>query len=395
MRRVCHGLLACALLSGAASVERDATRDVPGTDAAHIGEPEVQRRLSAGSLPSDERIEDPRVRRLVALARAELAMTTDATRSTNARTDGSASLTVGLLYHLGMHLPADAALAEHLFERAAALGNDAAALALAWCALEGCGRPPDLEAFDRLLPAARAANRARSEYFRYERMRRAAGGELTPEALAVLRGAATLGDPIALNELGIVEVEGGRYEAAFTAFERAASAGSRVAKENLRRARTVAQEIDRRARTAQPSPPTPPTDGRDAGNTDIRIEQRGAESSLDAQRAYERVRELHRAGASQADYARAIEGYRDAAAKGSERARRMLAIILSRLLPDGGIDPAWMRQTSLLDIEGDATTVRSGASTFLREPSAIVDLLPDVLREDSLGRRPVEPAKGR
>jgi hypothetical protein len=60
----------------------------------------------------------------------------------------------------------------------------------------------------------------------------------------------------------------------------------------------------------------------------------------------------------------------------------MLNLIVSRLRADGTVDPIWMQQLALVDIQRDlATPLRSAAPALLaREPSPVYDYLPAALR---------------
>ncbi len=93
---------------------------------------------------------------------------------------------------------------------------------------------------------------------------------------------------------------------------------------------------------------------------------------------FEQARKLHRTGTTLPAYARAIDLYQKAASLGHEPAKRVLSLILSRPTVNGTIDPAWMRQTSLIQIpELGAPSIGVSEQLFEREVSPIIDLLPD------------------
>ena len=263
-------------------------------------------------------------------------------------------LALGLLYYHGISLPHDAARAQDLFARARQRGNRRAVIALAWCLLEGCAGPRDVEGAGRLLPEVRRADAGRADYFEYLSLAQLQGA--TPDDLAragrALARAVQAGDPYAMNERALALVREGRHPAALEMLRRAASEGSRVAGRNAERVAHL------QARQAQP-----------AGA------QAAEGSGADA--LFAQGQRFHRGDGVPADYAMAIRQYRAAAAAGSEPAKRMLALIFSRPAADGSLDATWMRQLANLDPSRPSSTLAPTLSlAFEAEPSAIFDLIP-------------------
>ena len=68
-----------------------------------------------------------------------------------------------------------------------------------------------------------------------------------------------------------------------------------------------------------------------------------------------------------------------AAAKGNAAAKRMLALIMSRPMPDGSVNIAWMSQLAYLDTASSLPQLdtRAMASMMYRDPTPLFDLLPE------------------
>ena len=93
---------------------------------------------------------------------------------------------------------------------------------------------------------------------------------------------------------------------------------------------------------------------------------------------FAQARKIHQSGKTPADYGDALRLYQEAAGKGSEPARQMLALILSRPAANGSINVIWMRQTAHVMV-GPAGKIGAGAVTaFQKESSVLTDLIPAV-----------------
>jgi hypothetical protein len=259
--------------------------------------------------------------------------------------------------------------AQQWFDRAFRLGEPQAAAGLAWCAIDGCGSPPDPAAARRWIAALRTVDAARAQYFDWLLQTRLAPLQLaaTPGAVrrhsqvaeapdagraglpgkALLESAARGGNVHAAIELGLENVTNRHYDDALQQF-RAVAARSPAAAHN---AAVLAQ------RAAAPR--------QDASTTP------GAATFAQAQR-------YHRGEGVPANFTEAIRLYRLAQSQGSTPARRMLELIFSRPAPDGSVDVAWMQQLAQMDVTGDSPTQNpAGAQALLRrEPTPLFDLLP-------------------
>lgn len=272
---------------------------------------------------------------------------------------GEASLRLGLLYLHGLRVPQDARSAQALFERAVTQGERRAAAAVAWCLLEGCVRSPDVGGALTYIARNRGAMPARMDYLEWL----ALGRQLTSDSrdrqrAQLLDRAVRARDLHAQIEQGVQRFEEDRYADSAELFRLATQQGSQAASRNLE---LVRQRIaEQEASSALASAGTP----------------------AEAQRLFARAQAAHRGIARPINYAEALTLYRQAAARGSAPAGRMLNLIVSRLRPDGSVDPIWMQQLALVDIQRDmGGMVRSVVPGMLgREPSPLYDLLPAALR---------------
>ena len=352
--------IATGWLTAAVTIDTPPSDDnAPGVDQARedemFGESGISPARNISDLLPRQRDLDNRIQALIQIARREMARPEPKKRKTNRRdaTTGSALLTLGLLYYHGIELPQDPGRAMELFIRSRLLGNSPAAIALAWCYLDGCGTAPNDLAFEKIMRAVKTSNRKRANFFLYEQTRRRSDTDpaLSSEAEKYLRAATIAGDRFALNELGLLEIERGEFSEAIKAFSAAAAAGSQVAQRALKMRSTGIGTVTTVASVEKPS--------------------------ADTEALYRQARELHRTGTSLSDYARVIELYRAAAQQRHRQAAQMLSLILSRPTPDGTIDPVWMKQTSLVRLDdGSAAVIGVSGEIYEREPSPIMDLLP-------------------
>ncbi len=372
-------VLSIGVLSGAVIIEPtplDATNP-PGVNQASQTPQSPARapepRPGVSQLLRDDAVMDKRVQELIRIAADELATppAKDKNKSSK-KTTGSALLTLGLLYFHGLHVQEDKARAQELFIRSRLLKNNLAAIALAWCYLDGCGQAPNFAAFEKLLPAVNRRSRRRANYLRYESALKQSSQEqgLPDDARKFLRQAAAANDRFALNETGLIQVQAGRLPDAIQSFLRAARKGSDVAQRNADLAQRTL--LDRSSGTGKAL----------AGRGQISANQHNsAAASL-----YQQARQLHRTATALPAYATAIDLYQQAAALGHKPAKQVLSLILSRPTPSGTIDPVWMRQTSLIQLPNSgASAIGVSEQLFEREPSPIIDLLPDSFANPTTG----------
>jgi TPR repeat protein len=258
-------------------------------------------------------------------------------------------------------VPKHQAQAQLLIERAVTLGARQALAGMAWCAIEGCATIPDPAKAGQWTTPLRAVNRPLSLYLEW-----LAQDRLTPLRTAtldlqtsdrepaltapkLLRSAAQAGNIHALIELGLNAVAAQQPGKALKYFQQAAG-DSDVAAAN---AAIVAQGMRPQAVAESDASKIP------------------LELLTQAQR-------FHRGDGVSVNYSEAIRLYRLAAAKGSTEAERMLALIYSRPLVNGGVDIAWISQLSALDLSRTTPSLRVKTSPrqLQRERSALIDLLP-------------------
>lgn len=280
----------------------------------------------------------------------------------------NAAWTLGLIeLHFGTSSTAPSQ-AQTWFERAAQYGRQPLAQAgLAWCALDGCKGTPDPSAARQAIERLRPHHRARALYLQWLLERRLQPLSVYgngPEGVSALRlplhelleRAAAEGDTQARIELGIEAVTQGRLEDAQTHFK-AAARHSQAATRNLE---TLTQEQARASAKAAAAP-----------------------KDTSAEQLFEQARRAHRGVGAPPNYAQALRLYQSASAQGSTAARRMLALITSRLLPDGSVNPAWMAQLAWMDTANTLPRLDTQVLVplMLREPSPLFDLLPAIWRQ--------------
>lgn len=166
----------------------------------------------------------------------------------------------------------------------------------------------------------------------------------------LLERAANEGDAQARIELGMEAVTNGDMPAAMSYF-RAAAPRSRAAAANVQLLQV------------QPSQRVQPAQGQ----------------AREAEQLLEQAQRAHRGVGAPANYVEALRFYQAAANKGSAAAKRMLALIMSRPLPDGSVNVAWMSQLAYLDPASSLPQLdtRALANTMYRDPTPLFDLLPD------------------
>ena len=349
---------------GQTGITGPSTRTQAGPDGPAIG---VGSGPSAPALPS---------RRAAAPKRLSAALQTERQRLQRVarpktgygttQTAANAAWTLGLIeLHLNPS-SAGAAQAQTWFERAAQYGRQPLAQAgLAWCAIDGCKGPPDPSTARQAVDRLRPHHRARALYLQWlldRRLQPLAVRFNGPEGVSQLRlplrdmleRAAAEGDTQARIELGIEAVVNGELKVARKYFQ-AAARNSLAATANLE---LLDQEEVRMAQRAAAGTPT------------------------EAEQLFENARRAHRGVGAPPNYGQALRLYQAAAAQGSEAARRMLALITSRLLPDGSVNPAWMAQLAWMDTANTLPRLDTRALSNLmhREPTPLFDLLPQTWR---------------
>ena len=274
----------------------------------------------------------------------------------------NAAWTLGLIELHGGAVQRSPAQAQTWFERATRLGRQPLAYAgLAWCHIEGCKGPPDPAAAQQAITRLRQQHRPRALYLEWllnSRVQPLSVRSLDPQGVSsldlpmrdMLERAANEGDAQARIELGMEAVTNGDMPAAMSYF-RAAAPRSRAAAANVQLLQV------------QPSQRVQPAQGQ----------------AREAEQLLEQAQRAHRGVGAPANYVEALRFYQAAANKGSAAAKRMLALIMSRPLPDGSVNVAWMSQLAYLDPASSLPQLdtRALANTMYRDPTPLFDLLPD------------------
>lgn len=289
----------------------------------------------------------------------------DAAGASSARAQAQAAWMIGLLYLHGTGIPADPSLARQCFMQAWRQGEPLASAGLAWCAIEGCGLPPQPELARLWLQRLEPVAPARALYLRWWLTNLLAplpplqAGQNPVSALSVqpqwLEQAAQRGDTQARIEMGLLQASLLQWREALQWFDLAAQA-SATARLNAQRVRQQLQHQQ------------------DALLLDSDMGQ------ADPDVLYRQARRYHQGDGVPANYAQALMLYQRAAARSSGPAQRMLNLIYSRPSPQGGVDIGWMQQLAQADVTGpqvrwSAAPVSRGLA---RDPTALFDYVPDL-----------------
>lgn len=291
------------------------------------------------------------------------------------RAPANASWVLGLLYLHGIGVAASPADAVAWFDRARMLGEPLAPAGLAWCEIDGCRGPANPAAARRWIALLRPVNLPRAQFLqwlveaRLAPLQIAAPGPRNEPAAAALPSRALLlsaaqgGDIHAQIELGFESLAANRPAEALGHF-RAAAARSPAASAN---AALLAERLAGAA-SNQPLPAATPT----SPDATLALAQRN-----------------HRGDGRPANFVEAIRLYQLATSQGSVQAKKMLELIFSRPAADGQIDIAWMQQLAYVSLSSDAPSLDGTAArqALRREPTALVDLLPQPWRSYAPGTR--------
>ena len=242
----------------------------------------------------------------------------------------------GLQLLHGIQGPQDLKQAGYAFMLAHSRGDAEAPAAVAYCTLLGCYGVPDRPSVALWIERARAREAGKAKLLEWAAAEQFTNGASSPRLASLLREAAVLQDPVALNEQGLQQLAAGQSAAALKSFESAAQKGSPAAARNLS---LLNQQPENRAEAAARS---------------------GA--STPGQSAYEQAKRYHLGQGVPINDVQAIELYRQAANLGHLQAKRMLALISSRLNAQGQPDTAWMRllaqrQAGVNSLETQATAI--------------------------------------
>ena len=271
--------------------------------------------------------------------------------------DAEAAFAVGRRYFDGVCVHKSFAEAHRWFAIAAAAGHACAAAAASYLRGEGLGVERDPRAARDGLRAAQEAGCRRAYYLQATLEEQSLRPDRRTLARELLERGAELGDGHALNALAAqreMEEDRGAAEALY---QRAAAAGNRAAKINLKR-------------------------------LDLYFSQRERKESIDSLRQgaaagrpaamFSLAQRYHRGDGVAVDYVAALRLYRLAAEAGSTPAAEMLRLILSRPGPreSGGLDVAWMQQLAFVPLATDEQAKRRGVLQPVIDDDPFYDMAP-------------------
>ena len=305
-------------------------------------------------------------------------------------TQREAQWVMGLLALHGIAMAQDGPQARQWFERAQRAGHPLASAGLAWCAMDGCGQPPDPPAARPWIAQLAKTDPARAQYLEWLLARRLAPlstAEPVGEALAVagtpdqelLQRAARSGSPGAQMEWGLALLAQDEPEAALRQFRAAAARSSSAA--------TNAQMLGERLRpagqlvSAQGSS-TPAAQGPQAMQRTPQLSGAPSEQDIQvrqpvtAQQQWEQAQRYHRGDGVPANYTEALRLYQQAASHGHVASRRMLELIYSRPAPGGGVDIGWMQQLARIDPMTMQPMAPVSPAPYRRDPTPLFDMVP-------------------
>ena len=284
------------------------------------------------------------------------------------RQSANAAWILGLLFANGLGVDIDYSEAHLRFKQAHLLGEPLAAAGLAWCDIQGCEGLPSAQQARLWLGQLRAAKLGRALYLDWllentfsPLQNNSAESAASVEKIRIQRrqlllNAAKTKDVQALIELGFEAVASEQLKEAQSYFL-AAAPNSKVAANNA--LIVLNRQTDQKVLCQI-------ANGADVADTVL----------LSVAQA------LHRGNYCPVNYIEAIRLYNLASNKGNIAAKRMLALIYSKLGANGNINIAWMQQLSQVDaMTMSSTTNAINLLPMLqREPTPLYDLIPQHLR---------------
>lgn len=288
------------------------------------------------------------------------------TQSMDELAPADAAWLLGLLALHGLAMPADPAQAQHWFERAQMLSYPLAPAGLAWCQLSGCVGVPNPSAAMHWIALLNRIEPGLAKYLEWHAAKAQApltapqltspekypGSAIPIEANSkltrLLKQAARAGNAQASNELGLQYIASGNLEKALAQFQSASAKSEAAAANAILLTKRIQSDTNSRTSSAN---------------------NRASDWYIKAQR-------YHRGDGVPANYTEAVRLYQVAASRGDPQARKMLELIFSRPLQDGGIDIAWMQQLASLNMGIDSPSIGVPPKGWQREPSPLYDLVP-------------------
>ena len=256
----------------------------------------------------------------------------------------------GLRLLHGLAGPQDPKLAGYTFMLAYTRGDPQAPAAVAYCTLLGCYGVPDRRSVALWIERARVREGGKAKLLEWaaeEQFNAAASGT---RLIGLLRDAAALQDPVALNEQGLQLLASSQRSAALKSFESAAQRGSPAAARNFN---LLTQQPENKLGAAE-----------------------RASAAVPGQSLYEQAKRYHIGRGVPINDVQAIELYRQASNQGHLQAKRMLELIFSRSNTQGLPDPTWMRQLAQQQQGPRSFEAQATAIWPLKDISLLADWLP-------------------
>ncbi|MBN9320602.1 MAG: SEL1-like repeat protein [Delftia acidovorans] len=300
-------------------------------------------------------------------------------------TQREAQWVMGLLALHGIAMAQDGPQARTWFERAQRAGHPLASAGLAWCAMDGCGQPPDPPAARPWIAQLAKTDPARAQYLEWLLARRLAPlstAEPVGEALTVagtpdqelLQRAARSGSPGAQLEWGLALLAALRQFRAAAPRSSSAAANAQMLGDRMRPAGQLVSAQGTSAPPAAQGPQrlqrTPQLRG-SPSEQDIQVRQ-----PVTAQQQWEQAQRYHRGEGVPANYTEALRLYQQAASHGHVASRRMLELIYSRPAQGGGVDIGWMQQLARIDPMTMQPMAPISPAPYRRDPTPLFDMVP-------------------
>jgi len=277
--------------------------------------------------------------------------------------DVDAMVSLGHHYYLRPDLTQARILALRWWKQAAEAGDARAMAGYGYLLSGAMGGRRELTQARQWLRRAQLMGMVRATYLLALIERSIDGPKQTAKARALLRQAAQAGDAYAMNDLGVELELAGDFSAAAVMYDRADQAGVERARQNLYRMQT--NGLGRTTETLQ------------------RLRTLAEEGDAAALSQLAQFYHLGQGGV-QADYARALFYYREAANAGSQEARDFLALIIHPQQQGGvPIDMARMREIATRMQSAALWSSERNASKALERPARMEDPLADLVSSDA------------
>ncbi len=266
----------------------------------------------------------------------------------------SAQIQLGLQRLHGLQGPQDLKQAGMAFMLAYSRTDPQAPAAVALCTLMGCYGTPDRRSVALWIERTRAREPAKAKLLEWASAEQFGDAQLRSRSAALLRDAAALQDPVALNEQGLLQLAAGQKASALRSFQMAAGRGSAAAARNFN---LVSQQPDENLAS------------RSAASADSML--------APGQDVYEQAKRYHMGKDVPINDLQAVELYRKAANLGHQQAKRMLELCLSKLDARGSPDPVWMRLLAQRHLGSIPIEVQPIAIWLQKDISLLADWLPE------------------